>query len=84
MVKHISKNHSSNRFGAYYLTGCLIFRLHRVMTKPSFHRNHISDFRLFAKYAEDAIDQANTRLRAGHPIDIQVYTKQASTYVCYQ
>lgn len=51
------------------------------MTKPSFHRNHISDFRLFAKYAEDAIDQANTRLRAGHPIDIQVYTIQASIYV---
>ena len=53
------------------------------MTKPSFHRNHISDFRLFAKYAEDAIDQANTRLRAGHPIDIQVYTIQAFIYVCY-
>ena len=26
MVKHISKNYSSNRLRAYYLTGCLIFK----------------------------------------------------------
>jgi hypothetical protein len=41
------------------------------MTRPFFTRDRISDFDVFEKHAEDAINQIRIRLRDGYPIDFQ-------------
>ncbi|KAJ7755156.1 cytochrome P450 monooxygenase pc-3 [Mycena metata] len=44
---------------------------HRSMTRPFFSRERISDFDIFDKHANDAIDQAAIRLGQGYAVDIQ-------------
>ncbi|CAK5262403.1 unnamed protein product [Mycena citricolor] len=49
-----------------------MWKFHRAMTRPFFHRERISDFELFDHHAENAIGQFKARLREGHPADFQV------------
>ena len=44
------------------------------MTRPFFNKDRISDFEIFEKHAEDAIEQVKARLRQGYPVDFQVLT----------
>ncbi|KAJ6526144.1 cytochrome P450 [Mycena vulgaris] len=48
-----------------------MWKFHRQMTRPFFHRERISDFDLFDRHAENAIGQFKARLREGHPADFQ-------------
>ncbi|KAJ7047927.1 cytochrome P450 monooxygenase pc-2 [Mycena alexandri] len=48
-----------------------MWKFHRSMTRPFFSRERISDFDIFDKHANDAIDQAATRLGQGYAVDIQ-------------
>ncbi|KAJ7261062.1 cytochrome P450 [Mycena rebaudengoi] len=48
-----------------------MWKFHRTMTRPFFHRQRISDFDLFDQHAENAIGQFKARLRAGYPADFQ-------------
>ncbi|KAJ7775357.1 cytochrome P450 [Mycena metata] len=48
-----------------------MWKFHRQMTRPFFHRERISDFDLFDHHAESAIGQFKARLREGHPADFQ-------------
>ncbi|KAJ7182427.1 cytochrome P450 [Mycena crocata] len=48
-----------------------MWKFHRQMTRPFFHRERISDFDLFDLHAENAITQLKARLREGHPADFQ-------------
>ncbi|RDB15427.1 hypothetical protein Hypma_004172 [Hypsizygus marmoreus] len=48
-----------------------MWKFHRTMTRPFFSKERISDFELFDRHAEDAINQANARLAEGHAIDFQ-------------
>ncbi|KAJ7677044.1 cytochrome P450 [Mycena polygramma] len=48
-----------------------MWKFHRQMTRPFFHRERISDFDLFDHHAENAITQLKTRLREGYPADFQ-------------
>ncbi|KAJ7481351.1 cytochrome P450 [Mycena galericulata] len=48
-----------------------MWKFHRQMTRPFFHRERISDFDLFDTHAADAIEQLKTRLREGYPVDFQ-------------
>ncbi|KAJ7292238.1 cytochrome P450 [Mycena rebaudengoi] len=48
-----------------------MWKFHRFMTRPFFHRERISDFDLFDRHAENAIRQFKARLREGHPADFQ-------------
>ncbi|CAK5274576.1 unnamed protein product [Mycena citricolor] len=48
-----------------------MWKFHRAMTRPFFHRERISDFELFDHHAENAIGQFKARLREGHPADFQ-------------
>ncbi|KAJ7023152.1 cytochrome P450 [Mycena alexandri] len=48
-----------------------MWKFHRQMTRPFFHRERISDFDLFDHHAENAIAQLKARLREGHPADFQ-------------
>lgn len=41
------------------------------MTRPFFSKERISDFDIFEKHAEDAIQQMKIRLREGYPVDFQ-------------
>ena len=42
------------------------------MTRPFFNKERVTDFDIFDRHAEDAIEQAGARLAAGYPIDFQV------------
>ncbi|KAF7325137.1 Cytochrome P450 [Mycena kentingensis (nom. inval.)] len=48
-----------------------MWKFHRQMTRPFFHRERITDFDLFDHHAENAIKRAKERLREGIPIDFQ-------------
>ncbi|KAJ7607751.1 cytochrome P450 [Roridomyces roridus] len=48
-----------------------LWKFHRQMTRPFFHRERISDFDLFDIHAENAIGQLKKRLRQGYPVDFQ-------------
>lgn len=48
-----------------------MWKFHRQMTRPFFHRERISDFDLFDRHADNAIGQFRARLREGHPADFQ-------------
>ncbi|KAJ7168966.1 cytochrome P450 [Mycena filopes] len=48
-----------------------MWKFHRQMTRPFFHRERISDFDLFDTHSENAIGQFKARLREGHPADFQ-------------
>ncbi|KAJ6553147.1 cytochrome P450 [Mycena capillaripes] len=48
-----------------------MWKFHRQMTRPFFHRERISDFDLFDHQAENAIGQFKARLREGHAADFQ-------------
>ncbi|KAJ7454123.1 cytochrome P450 [Mycena latifolia] len=48
-----------------------MWKFHRQMTRPFFHRERISDFDLFDRHAENAIGQLKVRLREGYPVDFQ-------------
>ncbi|KAJ7055990.1 cytochrome P450 monooxygenase pc-3 [Mycena amicta] len=48
-----------------------MWKFHRQMTRPFFHRERISDFELFDHHAENAINRIKARLRDGFPIDFQ-------------
>ncbi|KAJ7196989.1 cytochrome P450 monooxygenase pc-3 [Mycena pura] len=48
-----------------------MWKFHRMMTRPFFSRDRISDFDIFDKHSNDAISIAAARLREGYPIDIQ-------------
>lgn len=47
-------------------------RFHRGITRPYFHKDRISDFELFEKYADYAISQIRARTREGQPVEFQV------------
>ncbi|KAJ6601659.1 cytochrome P450 monooxygenase pc-2 [Mycena sp. CBHHK59/15] len=49
----------------------LLNKFHRQMARPFFHRERISDFDLFDRYAENAINQFKARLQEGYPADFQ-------------
>jgi hypothetical protein len=42
------------------------------MTRSFFTKERINDFDIFDRHANDALEQATTRLAAGYPIDFQV------------
>jgi hypothetical protein len=44
------------------------------MTRPYFTKERVTDFDIFDRHANDAIEQATVRLAAGYPIDFQVRT----------
>ncbi|KAI9572479.1 cytochrome P450 [Boletus coccyginus] len=48
-----------------------IWKFHRSMTRPFFNKDRISDFEIFEKHADDAIEQVKARLRQGYPVDFQ-------------
>ncbi|KAJ7926794.1 cytochrome P450 [Mycena leptocephala] len=48
-----------------------MWKFHRQMTRPFFHRERISDFDLFDHHAENAIAQFKARLREGYAADFQ-------------
>ncbi|KAJ7065671.1 cytochrome P450 [Mycena amicta] len=48
-----------------------MWRFHRQMTRPFFHRARISDFALFDEHATHALALCRTRLRQGHAVDFQ-------------
>ncbi|KAJ7056011.1 cytochrome P450 [Mycena amicta] len=48
-----------------------MWKFHRQMTRPFFHRERISDFELFDHHAENAINRIKARLRDGFPVDFQ-------------
>ncbi|KAJ6591285.1 cytochrome P450 [Mycena vulgaris] len=56
--------------GALFLS-CDMWKFHRQMTRPFFHRERISDFDLFDHHAEIAIAQFKARLHEGYAADFQ-------------
>ena len=50
-----------------------MWKFHRGITRPFFTRNRISHFNIFDRHADHAIIQIKSRLRAGYPVDFQVY-----------
>ncbi|KAJ7614903.1 cytochrome P450 [Roridomyces roridus] len=48
-----------------------MWKFHRQMTRPFFHRERISDFDLFESLADKAVTQIKARLREGYPVDMQ-------------
>ncbi|KIM77311.1 hypothetical protein PILCRDRAFT_825474 [Piloderma croceum F 1598] len=48
-----------------------IWKFHRGITRPYFHRDRISDFALFAKHGDNAISQIKARMHEGLPVDFQ-------------
>jgi cytochrome P450 len=48
-----------------------IWKFHRGITRPYFHRDRISDFALFAKHGDNAISQIKARMHEGFPVDFQ-------------
>ncbi|KAJ6461725.1 cytochrome P450 [Mycena sanguinolenta] len=48
-----------------------MWKFHRQMTRPFFHRERISDFDLFDHHATKAIAQFKARLREGYAADFQ-------------
>jgi len=48
-----------------------MWKFHRQMTRPFFHRERISDFDLFDHHAANAIAQFKARLREGYAADFQ-------------
>ncbi|KAJ7110830.1 cytochrome P450 [Mycena crocata] len=47
-----------------------MWKFHRGMTRPFFHRERVSDFDTFDQHAEKAMGAITARLREGHPLDI--------------
>ncbi|KAG6842901.1 hypothetical protein H0H93_002929, partial [Arthromyces matolae] len=54
-----------------FLTGCTENRFHRSMTRPFFTKERISHFEIFDLHSEDALNQAQQRLKEGYPVDFQ-------------
>ncbi|KAJ7220716.1 cytochrome P450, partial [Mycena pura] len=54
-----------------YLGTCGHWKSHRGATRPSFNRDRISDFDIFAHHADRAIDDMKERMRAGYAVDFQ-------------
>ena len=50
-----------------------MWKFHRGITRPFFTHDRISHFNIFDRHAEDAITLIKSRLRAGYPVDFQVY-----------
>ncbi|KAF7304520.1 Cytochrome P450 [Mycena chlorophos] len=48
-----------------------LWRFHRQMTRPFFHRARISDFALFDEHATHALALCKARLEEGHAVDMQ-------------
>ncbi|KAF8191931.1 cytochrome P450 [Mycena galopus ATCC 62051] len=48
-----------------------MWKFHRQMTRPFFHRERISDFDLFDHHAANAVAQFKARLREGYAADFQ-------------
>ncbi|KAJ7926709.1 cytochrome P450 [Mycena leptocephala] len=48
-----------------------LWKFHRQMTRPFFHRERVSDFDLFDHHAENAIRKFKARLREGFAADFQ-------------
>ncbi|KAF5371946.1 hypothetical protein D9615_008111 [Tricholomella constricta] len=48
-----------------------MWKFHRTITRPFFSKERISHFDVFDRHAEDALEQAHSRLTAGYPIDFQ-------------
>ncbi|KAI8986306.1 cytochrome P450 [Trametes punicea] len=47
------------------------WRFHRTITRPFFSRDRITDFDIFDRHAEHALDKMVARLREGVPVDWQ-------------
>ncbi|KAF7352323.1 hypothetical protein MVEN_01196000 [Mycena venus] len=48
-----------------------MWKFHRTMSRPFFHRERISDFETFDSHTRDALAHMKKRLAEGYPIDIQ-------------
>ncbi|KAF8547413.1 hypothetical protein OG21DRAFT_1527175 [Imleria badia] len=50
-----------------------MWKFHRSITRPFFTHDRISHINIFDRHAEYTITQIKSRLRAGYPVDFQVY-----------
>ncbi|EJD53569.1 CYP63 cytochrome P450 monooxygenase-like protein [Auricularia subglabra TFB-10046 SS5] len=51
-----------------------MWKFHRQISRPFFHRERISDFDIFARHADSAIAAMLARAREGVPVDLQDLT----------
>jgi hypothetical protein len=49
-----------------------MWKFHRGATRPFFNRDRISDFEIFSRHADRAIERMKERMHAGYPVDFQV------------
>ncbi|KAG6806462.1 hypothetical protein H0H93_002917, partial [Arthromyces matolae] len=49
-----------------------MWKFHRSMTRPFFTKERISHYEIFDLHSEDALNQAQQRLKEGYPVDFQV------------
>ncbi|KAJ7907101.1 cytochrome P450 [Mycena leptocephala] len=48
-----------------------MWKFHRGATRPFFNRDRISDFEIFSRHADRAIERMKERMHAGYPVDFQ-------------
>ncbi|KAJ7841875.1 cytochrome P450 monooxygenase pc-1 [Mycena olivaceomarginata] len=48
-----------------------MWKFHRGATRPFFNRDRISDFEIFARHADHAIERMKERMRTGYAVDFQ-------------
>ncbi|KAF7342272.1 hypothetical protein MVEN_01815300 [Mycena venus] len=48
-----------------------MWKFHRAATRPFFNRDRISDFEIFARHADRAIERMKERMRNGYAVDFQ-------------
>ena len=48
-----------------------MWKFHRSITRPFFHRERISNFTVFATHANEVLDRMKERARQGYAIDVQ-------------
>ncbi|GLB33366.1 putative cytochrome p450 [Lyophyllum shimeji] len=48
-----------------------MWKFHRAMTRPFFSKDRITEFDIFERHAQDAIQKLKARLNEGYPVDIQ-------------
>ena len=56
----------------------ILYRFHRAMTRPFFTRERISDFDIYERNCDLALDTAKVRTREGFPIEFQAKTNFAA------
>lgn len=49
-----------------------MWKFHRNMARPFFSRERITDFEIFKRHSDHAVELIKARSRAGEPIDLQV------------